>query len=44
MKRLICMLLAVGVMAAMMSGCRKPESSGNGDNLSPTGNITAPIK
>lgn len=44
MKRLVCLLLAVGVMAAMMTGCRKPESSGNGDNLTPTGNITATQK
>lgn len=44
MKRLICMILAIGVMAAMMSGCRKPESSGNGDNLNPTANITAAQK
>ena len=40
MKRLICMILALCLFLLVLSGCRKPENSGNGDNLSPTGSIT----
>ncbi|MBP3706528.1 MAG: hypothetical protein J6J13_04700 [Clostridia bacterium] len=35
--RWICLALAIAMILAMFSGCRKPSNSANGDTLTPEG-------